>query len=92
MANDFTRPEQLREAPLIEEWVGASQLVGNESAFLLEIAKGKRRRLVERCTCVVEGADVVLLGSVWQASCGGTCASASGAERAGGGVGQAATG
>ena len=87
MANDFTRPEQLREAPSIEEWVGASQL-----AFLLEIAKGKRRRLVERCTCVDKGAVVVLLGSVWQASCGGMCASASGAERAGGGVGQAATG
>ena len=39
-----------------------------------------------------KGADVVLLGFVWQASCGGTCAAASGAERAGGGVGQAATG
>ena len=32
--NDFTRPDQLRDAPMIVEWVGAAMLTGAESIFL----------------------------------------------------------
>jgi hypothetical protein len=47
--NDFTRTDQLRDAPMVVEWAGASMLTGAESAFLAGVVRGKRKRTAARC-------------------------------------------
>ena len=62
--NDFTRPDQLRDAPMIVEWVGAAMLTGAESIFLGDVARGKRKRTAARCA---------LAGMLWRYVSGICC-------------------
>ncbi len=48
LLNDFTRPEQLREAPGIDKWLGAERLTSSERTFLSDVGRGKRKRRVTR--------------------------------------------